>query len=42
VWEFEHGKPLTYVGAWQIACNETKSQNVQVLSWGEWIDVPAR
>jgi L-ascorbate metabolism protein UlaG (beta-lactamase superfamily) len=41
-WEFEHSKPLTYVGAWEAARRESGSENVQVLSWGEWIDVAGR
>ena len=41
-YEFEHRVPLTYVGAWEAARRESGSENVQVLSWGEWIDVPGR
>jgi L-ascorbate metabolism protein UlaG (beta-lactamase superfamily) len=49
VWEFEHrednepkGNCSAYAEGWRFVRNATHSEKVQVLSWGEWIDVAAK
>jgi L-ascorbate metabolism protein UlaG (beta-lactamase superfamily) len=48
-WEFEHrkaglpqGNCTSFMQAWQATRDVSHSEKVQVLSWGEWIDVPGR
>lgn len=48
-WEFTHrkadqarGNCIPYSGIWHSTRRAVGSEKVQVLSWGEWIDVPGR
>lgn len=46
LWEFEHrsddepkGNCAAYTEGWRFVRNASASANVEVLSWGEWIDI---
>lgn len=48
-WEFGHrkaeqpkGNCAGFLQSWQIVHEATGSEHIQALSWGEWIDIPAK
>ena len=48
-WEFSHrrkdqakGNCAAFVQSWQFVPEPSRSERAQVLSWGEWIDIPGK